>query len=93
MDGASVLDVIVRCSLTQLQSTFYFLTCLHHFLFILVPSAAPANVTGESITSKLLRIKWKPVPGNGVPSCCVHGVLTGYKVWWGKRYPVPGECI
>ncbi|XP_065052028.1 phosphatidylinositol phosphatase PTPRQ-like [Rhopilema esculentum] len=58
-----------------------------------IPSASPAHITGESLSSTKLRIKWGSVPENGEPSCCLHGILTGYRVSYGKRYPVPGDSF
>lgn len=58
-----------------------------------VPSGAPANLTAAAISSTALRIVWRPVPENGEPSCCIHGILAGYKIWHGKRYPTAGMKV
>eukprot|EP00794_Sanderia_malayensis_P017493 gene17493-19243_t len=56
-----------------------------------IPSTPPANVTGQATSSTTIFINWKPV--QSMPTCCVHGILTGYRIWYGKKYPSAGDTV
>ena len=74
---------------TELNALIILFNCIP--FLCLVPSEPPAKISGDAISPTALLIKWESVPENGEPSCCIHGILTGYKVWYGKRYPQPGS--
>ena len=59
---------------------------INFYLNFTVPSHPPGNISGHNTSSTSLFVRW-----NAIPKEFIHGILRGYKVFYGKTSEPPSK--